>query len=228
MTYLLTRDHLFTPPPVAPDLQTRPDASGTSGVAVDIDNTVADTMSGLRAVLAYRLNLHPGVLIATDSYARPLVPSLPTCEAELSRAYDDIWFDPALDVMAPVPGAAALLWELTRAGAFAGYVTRRPARQARSTLAWLSRHGFPLQPVVHAQACKSDGMRALNAGVLIDDHADEVESVTRAGLIAVLLSQPYNAGCAVPALACRAATLPEAVGHAVGALGALRATRRAQ
>lgn len=204
------------------------------GIAFDLDDTLTESSAGMLKRVAAFLGVNEDNLILTDSYVMPVSPRRGEWDALSRQRVGEFigseWhrerFNADLDT---VPGSPALLRELHAAQMLSGYVTRRPSSLRQVSEQWLRRHGFPPRPLLHAaskpRVCKSSGMALLGARVLVDDHPEEVGSVTQPReqqLGSVLVSRPHNRA-AQPATiwSRRASTLDEAAHTATAMLAML-------
>lgn len=205
-------------------------------IGIDIDNVIASIESTLRRLLAQRYGCAENELQQTSLYRYPFLPAEligsggdPHTHAATCQAYANIWDSPELITeVSPTPQAPELMHQLSDLGLLAGYITRRPEKFSVPSRAWLRTCNFPAAPLRHAyddargRQCKSSHLHQLGAGVLIDDHPAEIESVIASGIHGILLSAPHNRDARISTRISRAHTLKDAVDQAVNYSRSLR------
>lgn len=146
-------------------------------VAVDIDNTICDTLAVLRRCLRI-----------------PLV-------AEQSRDWSPYGADAAFweryggdvfEAAQPYFGAPEAMGVMARRAGVA-YVTARPASAASVTARWLRRHGFPDGPMIFD--CAADKpLAAKRLGCLwaIEDDPRQIEAYRTSGIPVLVPRRGYN------------------------------------
>lgn len=205
------------------------------GIAFDLDETLAESSGGMLHNVAQLLGVSDTSLTLTESYLMPVGPRDGDWDErtrQLVQAFiSATWHDEAFNAgLRPIGTGPQLLHELDGAGLLRGYVTRRPSILRGVSEQWLRRCGFPARALLHAasspRVCKSSGMTLLGAQVLVDDHPEEVGSVTRLQarqLGSVLISRPHNRQARPSGTwAYRAGTLEEAAHTATAMLALLR------
>ena len=75
----------------------------------------------------------------------------------------------------------------------AAYITARPLNTG--VVEWLTKHGFPVAPVVHAAHGPEGKVKAcqeLGIEIFVDDHYDNFVALNRAGICCYLMDAPHN------------------------------------
>ncbi|GEM48715.1 hypothetical protein [Deinococcus cellulosilyticus] len=151
-----------------------------TGVAVDIDGTIASTVNALTEILQsqgvgpqhFRPNTDPecpSVFIARNPHLQTTLDQMVRTIFQREEVYQ---------AATPIPGALEGVVALQQANFFRGYVTRRPSHLQKVTLDWLQSHGFPAGDVLHVKdPSKSTLMNQLNARCIIEDSFHEVWSL---------------------------------------------------
>ncbi|MCL6522989.1 MAG: hypothetical protein K6U79_11555 [Firmicutes bacterium] len=147
-------------------------------IAVDLDNTLADTNAEMR-------RLFPGA------------ERLERFVAHWAPVTREWWAGAGLDVLErarPLPGAVAGVQTLARHDRLI-YLTSRPVQAGEVSRRWLRAHGFPEAPIVFAASArkKAEYARLLGVEFAIDDDPAAAKAYRRAGIAVLLPRQPYNA-----------------------------------
>ena len=170
-------------------------------IATDIDNVLLDIIASARIVLADKLGLQTEDVKLTDIYEAPFANSDPEIQNRINEITGhSFWNIPEILVGCPIfPNAPEAIEKLSRAGLFAGYITRRPNSVAQMTQDRLDHFGFPVAPVLHVgsdnqdthfKTCKSTACQKLHATHLMDDHATEIETAHSAGIEVLVIDAP--------------------------------------
>jgi uncharacterized HAD superfamily protein len=158
---------------------------------LDLDGVLCDLGPSVAGRIAARFGVasHPSTWRSYD--LRLLRLGVP--EDEFSGFLDETFADPELYATAPLcPGAAPALAELRAAGWRLVGITARPPHLAAATMAWLARHGLPVDEVHHTPAgTKAVVARALGASATIEDNPTEAELLADV-CESWLLDRPYN------------------------------------
>lgn len=165
-------------------------------LAIDIDGTIADTHTNMRAYIAREFDLDEAATPENDTYHNQ--------EKEWPAEHRDairqlIWRGYQFNEgnvygdATPLPGAADTLARLHERSLLGAYVTHRPQRIHEVTLAWLAQHGFPILPIIYDST--PDKFRALadmRATAVIEDNPQVAYVAATNGLHAVLIDASYN------------------------------------
>lgn len=202
-------------------------------IAFDIDNVLGDIVTSARRVLASDLGVAEEEIILTNVYWRPFTHEDPVIADSL--VLDHAFWDrrDVLEGSPVLPRAVEAVRMAERAGALAGYVTRRPEAVRAITQAWLDGNGFPKAPLHHVgtddagttyDRCKSTACRIIGATHLIDDHATEITTALSAGIEVVVVDAPVGREARMIALndnpgTCLVNDAHEAVEHILEQIG---------
>lgn len=158
---------------------------------LDLDGVLCDLGPSVAARIADRFGVasHPSTWRSYD--LRLLRLGVP--EDRLSAFLDETFDDPELYTAAPVcEGVPRALVELRAAGWGLVGITARPPHLAAATLAWMARHGLPVDEVHHtAVGTKAAVARDLGAHATIEDNPAEAELLADV-CESFLLDRPYN------------------------------------
>ncbi len=157
----------------ADELGRRLAAAGSSGIALDIDDTLCMTDLRWFEVMAER-HSNPEGLTGRELLERyrnvftvPYWDSPEGHAAILGYVYDDLFHE----TFQPVSDAVSGVNELSETVPLAAYITARPATLADTTASWLRRHGFPAAPLVmRPPGGEHRAMHAWKADVLCNLH----------------------------------------------------------
>ena len=178
---------------------------------LDLDGVLCDLGPSVAARIAERFGVssHPSTWRSYD--LRLLRLGVP--EHRFGAFLDETFDDPHLYATAPVcDGVAPALRELGDAGWDLVGITARPAHLAEATLAWLARHGLPVEDVHHtAVGTKSAVARELGTDATIEDNPAEAELLAEV-CDSWLLDRPYNRAAPV-VRARRVSSWDDAVGR---------------
>jgi phosphoglycolate phosphatase len=169
-------------------------------VGFDLDLTLADTREGIAAACD-RLSRETGVPIDSAVVVSRLGPPLetelahwfpaddiPLVAARFREFYDEV----AVPATVPMPGAAAAVESVRRAGRTVLVVTGKHQRAAETTVRFL---GLDVDHVVGGLfgAGKGAAIRAHGAGVYVGDHIGDVDAARAAGARSVAVATgPYD------------------------------------
>ncbi|MFN2322004.1 MAG: hypothetical protein ABR510_03490 [Trueperaceae bacterium] len=172
-------------------------------VAFDVDGVLADSIHGFVRLALRETGADPAELGRFDDYADPFTPWPERFRPRVQELFQRAYFRGEHGVYGDadvVPGALEGVWALHIAGLAGGYVTRRPDTLSVLTLDWLLRHGFPELPVHHAPkgVGKAAQVRALGAGVMVEDAPVEARALAADGLTVLLRHEAYNASFDAP------------------------------
>jgi hypothetical protein len=172
--------------------------------AFDIDGVVADVITVFLRNLAER---HGYTGLTTEHVTEfDLARCLGAPEAAVSEIIGELVVRPHEMGVAPYPGAAEALTELSRRGPLTFITARKKEAPMR---AWFEAAlpGLPRDRVIIVPAGapekKTAHLRARGLTALIDDHLETCEALQQEGLTAVVFDQPWNR---------RATAVPRAVG----------------
>jgi uncharacterized HAD superfamily protein len=155
-------------------------------LAVDLDNTVIDTLSACVACFnrVTGIVLDPAAVTTYEFFVH-----YGWDEPEYLRYYDRFG-DDIHRAAEPYPHALATLRELARRHRLT-VITARPARFAPVTLEWLARYEVPYHAISFTPD-KVTTCRQMGADILLDDTPHHAEAFARAGTPMLLYRQPYN------------------------------------
>ncbi|MCC5953525.1 MAG: hypothetical protein JJU45_15650 [Acidimicrobiia bacterium] len=165
--------------------------SGSFVLGVDLDGVCADHTAAFRQVVADELGVDPASLgeQTSWSYAEWGIDDATFLELHRRAVLEGRMFA----TMAPIEGAAEVLWRLSDAGVWIRIVTHRLYANwghkvaVGDTVQWLDDHGIPYRDL-----CFLGDKPQVGADVYIDDAPHNVENLRAAGQTVIVFDQPYN------------------------------------
>lgn len=166
-------------------------ADPTFILGVDLDGVCADYTGAFREVVAAELGLDGAELGDQRSWEFHEWGLDPASFDRLHRAA--VLEHRIFRTMAPVAGAADVLWRLSDAGIWIRVITHRlcvnwgHAIAVADTVEWLD-----LQSIPYRDLCFLGNKPQVEANAYIDDAPHNVEALREAGNTAIVFGQPYN------------------------------------
>ena len=161
-------------------------------LGVDLDGVCADYEAAFRASVARQLDRDPAELkpqTVHDSYSQWGLDGAAFEEAHRRAVLEDRMFRH----MAPMPGVADALWQLSDQGVWIRIITHRLCvnwaheTTAADTAGWLDAHGIPYRDL-----CFIGDKPHVGADVYVDDAPNNVLALRGTGRPTIVFDQPYN------------------------------------
>lgn len=154
-------------------------------IALDLDNTIADFTGGFAAWLSRQPEFRTRALPAHTVY--DLVQSgWFTTHEEFTHYFQAAEQDGLYESLTLADGAVAALHSLLASGHTVKAVTARSDLFAEDTVSWLTRHGLPVEEVIHTEAKET-----VPADLFIDDAPSQIVKLFGSRELLVP-TMPYN------------------------------------